>query len=49
MVLNEFSFVFDSDDSVLDIVAYEMLCHISTKRDYSGAVYVGSAHWSVCV
>ena len=44
-----FSFVFDSDDSVLDIVAYEMLCHISAKRDDSGAVYVGSAPCSVCI
>ena len=33
-----FSFVFDSDDSVVAIVADEMLSHISTKRDDSGAV-----------
>ena len=41
--------MFDSDDSVVDIVDDEMLSHISTKRDDSGAVYVGSAPCSVCV
>ena len=33
-----FSFVFDSDNSVVDIVADEMLNQISTKRDDSGSV-----------
>ena len=31
-----FSYVFDSDDSVVDIVADETLSHISTKRDDYG-------------
>ena len=33
-----FSFVFDSDNSVVDIVADEMLSPISTKRHDSGSV-----------
>ena len=45
-----FSFVFDSDDSVVDIVvADEMLSHISTKRDDSGAVRRVSPLVSVCL
>ena len=44
-----FSFVFDSDDSVVDIVADEMLSHISTKRDVSGAVRRFSPMVGVCL
>ena len=37
-VLNVFAFVFDSENSVADIVADEMLNLISLKRDDSGSV-----------
>ena len=41
--------MFDSDDSVVDIVADEMLSHISTKRDYSGAVRRFNPLVSICL
>ena len=47
-VLNVFSFVFDSNNSVVDIVADE-INHISTKRDDSGSVGPFSPLVSVCL